>query len=481
MSSAVEQFDAVVVGARIAGSATSVALAERGMRVLAIDAARFPSDTLSTHLLWPTTMAEIQAIGALPAVEAIGAPRMPLAEAILDDIGWRTGYSAVAGIDYAMCVRRTHLDEALVRTARDVGAEVRERCTATDLVWDAERVIGLRYTDDDGREHEIHAPVVIGADGRKSLVAEKVGARTPTLVAPSGRACYYAYWSDVRTDLRHIASQWRTGRLLGTAFPCDGGDLLCLLQPPVDLAPEFRGRKAQDAYVHGVQSLPGLASRLEGCEMVSRVRACTGIESYFRRSSGAGWALPGDAGHFKDPVTAQGIRDGLRYGRLLGEALAPVLSARTGVDPRAVDDATAAWAAGRERDCIDMFQWTNVLASGTEPSPLEYELYRQAQQDPHYAAVLSDIYNRVQPPASMTPITTLARSVSRALRRPDVGIADVADDLRVQQRRMLRDWRERRRLLRSAHTATSQPASMMPQVSRLTLDGVNEIREGSHT
>ncbi|ROZ98917.1 NAD(P)/FAD-dependent oxidoreductase [Gordonia sp. OPL2] len=481
MSSAVEQFDAVVVGARIAGCATSVALAERGLRVLTIDSARFPSDTLSTHLLWPTTMAEIQAIGALPAVEAIGAPRMPLAEAVLDDIGWRTGYSAVSGIDYAMCVRRTHLDDALVRTARHTGAEVRERCTAHDLVWNAGRVVGLRYTDDDGAEHEIRAPVVIGADGRKSLVAEQVGARTPTLVAPSGRACYYAYWSDSRTDLRHIASQWRTGSLLGTAFPCDGGDLLCLLQPPVDLISEFRGRRAQDAYVHGVHSLPGLSRRLDGCEMVSRVRGCTGIESYFRRSSGPGWALPGDAGHFKDPVTAQGIRDGLRYGRLLGEALAPVLSARTGVDPRAVDDATAAWAAGRERDCIDVYQWTNVLAAGSPPSPVEYELYRQAQQDPEYAAVLSDIYNRVQRPAKMMPITTIAGAVVRALRQPDIGIADVAGDLGFQQLRVVRDWQERRRFLRAALTATSQRASMVPQVSRPTLDGVTEIREGSHT
>lgn len=447
MDSAVEQFDAVVVGARIAGSATATALAERGLRVLAIDSARFPSDTLSTHLLWPTTMAEIAALGALPAVTAIGAPRMPLAQASLGDLGWQTPYSPVSGIDYAMCVRRTHLDRALVDTARAAGAEIRERCSATDLVWDGGRVAGLVYTDDDGAVHEVRAPVVIGADGRKSLVATLVGAARPTLVAPSGRACYHAYWSDDRDDLRHIASQWRVDRLLGTAFPCDGGDLLCLLQPPIDLIPEFRGRRAHDAYLRGIEALPGLARRLQGCELRSSVRSCVGIESYFRRSSGPGWALPGDAGHFKDPVTAQGIRDGLHYGRLLGEYLAPVLAGRDGVDPAALDRATRMWSRRRERECIDVYQWTNFLASGLPPSPLEYELYRQAGADIGYASILADIYNRVRRPAEMMPVTALAGSVARALRRPDVTPGEVGTDLRFQQRRMLGDWREKRRFL----------------------------------
>ncbi|MCX2964887.1 NAD(P)/FAD-dependent oxidoreductase [Gordonia aquimaris] len=449
MSSTVEQFDAVIVGARIAGSATAITPAERGLRVLAIDSARFPSDTLSTHLLWPTTMAEIQTLGALPAVEAIGAPRMPMAEAILDDIGWRTTYSPVAGIDYAMCLRRTHLDHVLVQTARDAGADIREQCTATELIRVDGRVAGLSYTDDDDTTHEIHAPIVIGADGRKSFVARQVGAQTPTLLAPSGRACYYAYWSDDRDDLRHIASQWRVDRLLGTAFPCDGGDLLCLLQPPVDMIPQFRGRQAHDAYLEGVAALPGLAARLSGCELTSRVRAGVGIESYFRRSSGPGWALPGDAGHFKDPVTAQGIRDGLRYGRLLGEAIAPVLGARTGVDASALDRATAAWAAQRDRDCIDVFQWTNFLASGLPPSPLEYELYRRAQRQTDYAAVLSDIYNRVQPPAAMMSPSTVASAVVKAVRRPGVPTREVVSDLRFQQQRLVSGWREKRRFLRA--------------------------------
>ncbi|EME22067.1 NAD(P)/FAD-dependent oxidoreductase [Rhodococcus triatomae] len=452
-----EQFDAVIVGARCAGSATAIALAERGLRVLAIDSARFPSDTLSTHLLWPSTMAEIQALGAFAEVEAIGAPRLPVAEAVLDDISWETGYSPVSGIDYAMCVRRTALDEVVQRAAVDAGAEIRQRSTATGLIWSSSRVVGVRYTDAEGHEREARAPIVVGADGRKSLVAREVGAETPLISAPSGRACYFGYWTDPHTSLRHIATQWRVEGLLGTAFPCDDGLLLSLLQPPIALVPEFRGRKVHDAYLAGVEAIPGLAQRLDGCELASKVRSCTGIESYFRRSSGPGWALPGDAGHFKDPVTAQGIRDGYRYGRLLGEALAPVLASRTGVAATAVDEAAARWAAQRERDCIEIYQWTNLLAAGAPPSPIEYELYHRAQTRPEFAAILADIYNRVERPAAMTAPATVAAAYGRALRRPNFTTRDVVADLRDQIARMGSDWMLRRRFLRD------RPAFTLPR------------------
>lgn len=448
-TTASEQFDAVIVGARCAGSATAVALAQRGLRVLVIDSARFPSDTLSTHLLWPTTLAEIQALGVLPAVAALGAPRMPIAQAVLDDIGWETGYSPVAGIDYAMCVRRTHLDAVTLRAAIDAGAQVRQQCTATGLVRSGHRVVGVRYTDTDGRPREARAPVVVGADGRKSLVAKEVRAEI-RLAEPSGRACYFAYWTDPHPELRHIATQWRVAGLLGTAFPCDDGQLLSLLQPPVALIPEFRGRKVRDAYLAGIEAIPGLARRLAECELVSPVRSCTGIESYFRRSSGPGWALAGDAGHFKDPVTAQGIRDAYRYGRLLGESLAPVLGSRTGVTARDVDAATARWAAQRERDCIEMYQWTNILAAGDSPSPIEYELYRRAQSHPEYAATLADIYNRVERPSAMTPPRAVAASVLGAARRPGVDNREVVADVRDQLIRMGRDLTQRRRFRTAA-------------------------------
>src|SRR3954453_19910286 len=166
-----ERFDAIVVGARCAGPAAAIALARAGRRVVALDRARFPSDTISTHLLWPGGVAELQALGALERVMALGAPPLPRALAGAGELTVRAGYSPVDGIAHALCVRRPGLDAALVETARAAGAEVREGVRVTELVFEFGRVAGVR-----GGGFELRAPLVIGPDGRRSTVARLVGA-----------------------------------------------------------------------------------------------------------------------------------------------------------------------------------------------------------------------------------------------------------------------------------------------------------------
>ncbi|WP_431816860.1 NAD(P)/FAD-dependent oxidoreductase [Gordonia jacobaea] len=451
MNPTTENFDAIIIGTRCAGNAAAVALAERGAKVLGIDSAAFPSDTLSTHLLWPSTLAEIHAIGALQGVEALGAPRMPLAQADLEGIEWQVGYTPYNGINYAMCVRRKGLDEVFLNAAIRAGADMRQECRATELIRRDGRVCGVTYVDKAGTEHVVNAPLVIGADGRKSFVAEQVRATEPYRSKPSGRACFFAYWSDPQPELRHIAAQWRVGGLLGTAFPCDDGDLLSLLQPPVAMAAEFKGRKAQDAYLRGIEAIPGLAKRLAGAELKSRVRSCTDIESYFRTAAGPGWALAGDAGHFKDPVTAQGIRDALRYGRLLGEAVAPVLGAAGPVDVAALDTATRGWARRRELDCLEIYQWTNMLAEGQPPTPIEHEVYHRAAGDSAYANIFTDVFSRSARPAEMTRAIPVLEMTAKALRRPGNDRRAVLGDLVGQGKRIVRNGIERERV---AHTTT---------------------------
>ena len=436
--SAAERADVVVVGARCAGSATAAAFARAGRRVVALDRVGFPADTISTHLLWPGGVAELKALGALERVRALGAPPLPDALAGAGELTVRGRYTPVDGIDYALCVRRPGLDEALVATARAAGAEVRERARVTDLLMEGGRVAGVRWSDADGRERELRARLVVGADGRRSTVASLVGADRPHRRRASGRACFYAYWDDRRADWRATAAQWREGPELGTAFPCDGGLLLVLLQPPARRADEFRS-DLTGAYRRTVMSIPGLAARLEGCRQESKVRAATGIESYFRRSAGRGWALAGDAGHFKDPVTAQGIRDALRYGRTLAEAAAPVLG-----DPSALDVALARWERARDRDCLEVYQWTNVLARGEPMSALEVELYREAQDDPALARQMLDVFSRSARPSEVfTPRRTL-RLTRRALARGGADRAGALASARRDFATAFADWRERR-------------------------------------
>jgi 2-polyprenyl-6-methoxyphenol hydroxylase-like FAD-dependent oxidoreductase len=345
----------------------------------------------------------------------------------------RGRYTPVDGIDHALCVRRTGLDDALVATAREAGADVRDRSRVTALCWAGGRVAGVVYADADGRERTLRAPLVIGADGRRSTVAQLVGATAPYRANANGRACFFAYLEDGRPEWRSIAAQWRDGAELGTAFPCDDGLLLVLLMPPRSRAEDFRGAlEAEWARTAG--AIGGLRERLEGCRRVTKVRSALDTTSYFRRSSGPGWALPGDAGHFKDPVTAQGIRDALRYGRLLGERAAAVLD-----DPRALDAALLRWERGRERDCLEVYAWTNALGRGEPMTALEVELYRAAQADPAIAGEVLDVFSRVRRPSQvLTPRRAAALAV-RAARRPGAERAAVLRQARGEARSALAD------------------------------------------
>lgn len=424
-----EWADVVVVGGRCAGTATAIPLARAGRRVVVLDAATLPSDTLSTHLLWPAGVAELRRLGALDAVAELGAPRLTEAFAEGAGFGIASAFPEVDGIDYALCVRRTGLDAALARTAVAAGADLRPRSRVHALLWDGNRCAGVRYADADGRLRELRAHLVVGADGRRSTVAREAGAGEPFHLVPSGRECYFAYWRDRPDAPRHIAAQWRDGTDLGTAFPCDGGLLLSLVQPPVSDSPRGPG-DAERRYTEALERLPELTRRLEGCARVGRVRSATGLASYFRRSAGPGWALPGDAGHFKDPVTAQGIRDALHYGRQLGETAAPLLD-----DPAALDAALRAWERRRITECREIFGWTNRLARGEAMRPLEIELYRSATTDPELAALTAGIFSRTRRPGELqTPVRAVRLAVG-ALRhqrgRRAAVLIDIARELRL--------------------------------------------------
>ncbi|HJQ44414.1 MAG TPA: FAD-dependent monooxygenase, partial [Jatrophihabitantaceae bacterium] len=373
---------------------------------------------------------------ALDTVQALGAPPLPVAYASGGGVEVRADYSPVDGIAHAMCVRRIGLDAALVATARAAGADVREHARVTDLVWRDGRVVGVRYQDQDGSVRQVCASLVVGADGRRSTIADLVGTATPYRARPSGRACYYGYWRDAASSWRDIAAQWRAGGELGTAFPCDDGLVLVLLQPPTRRVDEFRG-DVERTYRQTIAAIPGLAARLRDCELMGPVRSATGIESYFRRSSGPGWALVGDAGHFKDPVTAQGIRDALRYGRQLGEAAHERLD-----DAPALDAAVTRWERDRERDCLEVYQWTNELARGEPMSAIEIELYRAAASAPALAREMTDIFSRVRRPGEVATVRRAAVFAARAVRetrRPgSVARAIARDTFTVVRNRLVR-------------------------------------------
>ncbi len=449
-----ERVDVVIVGARCAGSATAIALARAGRSAIALDVATFPSETNSTHLFFPNHWAEVAALGALDRVMALDPPlhtRAGLGTARSEVVGPYTDYEGHA---YGSCVKRSGLDLALIETAREAGAQVREQTRVTGLLRDATgRVTGVEWTAHDGNTGTIEAALVIGADGRRSTVGRMVGT-TEHHVFPNGRMMAYAYYRDPRTELRDLAMQWRQNDDLVTVFPCDGGQSVVLLMPPVTRAQSFRD-DAIDAYEKTVASIEPLRQRLVGCERETSVRVSFDHPSYFRHSTGPGWALAGDAGHFKDPVTAQGIRDALRFGRLLGEAVAPVLD-----DPAGLDAALKAWEIDRDRQCLPMYQWANGLGLGDDISPIEHAAYSWFAQSPARASEILDVFSRKRLPDQVFTPGRLTRWIGIALRDPATSRGGVARTLKrdigreVARRKEVAQFRRRRAASAEARAAS---------------------------
>ena len=172
-----DHYDAIVVGARCAGAPTAMLLAQRGYRVLAVDRATFPSDTLSTLLVQPHGMAALARWGLLDAVLATGCPP-------IDTFTFDFGPIVLSGSPrpadgHGVCIapRRTVLDTLLVDAARQAGAEVREGYRLDRVVVEDGRATGIRGDNDDGSPGDATAKVVIGADGWNSAVARAVGAK----------------------------------------------------------------------------------------------------------------------------------------------------------------------------------------------------------------------------------------------------------------------------------------------------------------
>lgn len=356
-----EHYDVIVIGARCAGSPTAMLLARRGYKVLVVDRATFPSDTLSTHILHPPGVAGMQRWGLLDRLTATGCPPI---DTYAFDFGPFT-ISGAPGTDdspVGYCPRRTVLDQLLVDAASQAGAEVREGFTVEEVVIDDGRVIGIRGHSKDGPTVTEHATVVVGADGRFSRVAETVGAeqyneRPPILCG------YYSYWSNLPIDGR-FEVYIRPGRGWAAAPTHDGLTLLVAGWPVAEF--EANKNDVEGNYLKMFDLAPDFAERMKGAKREARF-AGTSVENFFRKPYGPGWVLVGDAGYNKDFITAQGISDAFRDAELCAVALDASLSGA-----QSFDAAMGEYQTTRDEHVLPMFEFTCQLAT-LEPPPPEMQ------------------------------------------------------------------------------------------------------------
>jgi 2-polyprenyl-6-methoxyphenol hydroxylase-like FAD-dependent oxidoreductase len=380
---AMQEFDAVIVGARCAGATLALTLAQRGWNVVMVDRDTFPSETVSTHFLYPNTLARFERLGVLDTLRA--EHDLPLLGYRIVGLGHETAglFTPIDGFDRAAGPRRSVLDKAILDTALAGGAQGRFGERVVDLIGSGtedDPVAGVVLASGE----RIRAPWVFGADGRASTVARRLGIRKERPLA--GEVGFlFAYWDGIRNDgygtldLRADAgvSRWAVE---------DGLHLLVAAG-----GPEFTRGSSEERrrrYLGTLRRFPETIepALLERARMVSDLTVAPEslMRGFFRTPTGPGWALVGDACHFKHPGTAQGIADAVEQAIYVAEAL-------SGLRPSL--DGYGQW---RDERALEHYDWS--FAWGRLPRPESEPLFKGWASDPEAGQNLRDSFSRrVQP------------------------------------------------------------------------------------
>ena len=379
-------YDAVIAGARCAGAATALLIARAGGRVLVLEQGRYGTDTLSTHALMRGAVMQLHRWGLLRSIEAAGTP--PIRSTIFSytDHDVTVAIEPRFGVGALYAPRRVLLDRVLADAAVDAGAEIRYQTSVQEVLFDARGHACGVVVREGGHTERIAADLVIGADGRYSTVARRVGAAT-LREAQHSTGVLFTYWEGLGGDAYYWG--YRKDAAVGMIPTNDGATCVFVGVPFSRFHAELHG-PAPAGYHRWIRAaFPQIDSRLRQARPVEAVHGFAGQQGYIRQGSGPGWALVGDAGYFKDPLTAHGITDALRDAELLARA---AISGTAG--------AFAEYEAMRLDLSARLFETTDAIASFAWTDAEAQELHR---------ALSSEMAREVRTLAALPPMPSLAR------------------------------------------------------------------------
>lgn len=353
-------YDAIVVGARVAGAATAMQLGRAGLDVLLIDRSRYGTDVLSTHAFMRGGVVQLSRFGLLDELVAAGTPPVRRTVIRYGDVDEVVDIKPTEHAPAFFAPRRTVLDRVLADAALRARVDVRFETTLTGLRRDRSgAVIGIEGRDRRGSSFVAHAPITIGADGIRSRVARDVGALTYAHGTNAG-AMIVGYWSGVEAD----GYQWLygTGQSAGI-IPTNDGQVCVWTGMP---ATRFLAspRRRPDLRFHEVLAAvaPDWSAALAAGHQSGPLRGFPGVPAFMRQPWGRGWALVGDASHFKDPLTTHGMTDALRDAELLARAVVAAAEGRTTYDQALADYQDTRDALSRDlfavADRVAAYDWS---------------------------------------------------------------------------------------------------------------------------
>jgi 2-polyprenyl-6-methoxyphenol hydroxylase-like FAD-dependent oxidoreductase len=386
MSGRRSSYDAVVVGARCAGSPLATRLAEQGWSVLLVDREPPPANVISTHCLFPNSLARLAELGAMERIEA--EHRVNLIGYGIRTLGHEVSgeFTPIGGFDRAATITRPVLDKALLEVAVAAGAETRFGEKVTGL-------IGAGTAEDPARGvvlesgEEIEARWVFGADGRASTVAKLLGLEKERPLAGE-MAFMFGYWRGLPPSDRFFIDVIESGSLAWS--PCEDDLSLLILGIDPSLT---RGdaTKRQLTFLEGVRKFDDWfdSDWLASAEQVGPIHLApeTMLRGFFRQANGPGWALVGDAGHFKNPSTAQGISDAIEQAlHVAGELTGPAESLH-------------GYEAWRDERAREHYEWSFDFARFPKPETAA-PIFAGLTTDPEASQNLRDALSRRLRPKS---------------------------------------------------------------------------------
>ncbi|MGI8551467.1 MAG: NAD(P)/FAD-dependent oxidoreductase [Dehalococcoidia bacterium] len=346
-------YDAIVVGARVAGSPVAMLLARRGYRVLLVDKATFPSDTMSTHLIQQAGVGQLKRWGLLDRLAATGCPPIVRGGLDLDGFTFPGEPPSAESSEPSYCPRRTVLDKLLVDAAVEAGAELWEGFTLEVVTIDGAQVTGIRGHHQGGVPITETARIVIGADGMHSTVARAI--QVPEYNTRSALTCgYYSYWSGTGIDAAGLSTRGRRAIL---AFPTHDSLVCAAVQWPREEFHEFR-RDIEGNLLKTLDLVPAIGDAIRRGKREERLAGTADTRNFFRKPYGPGWALVGDAGYHQDPIMGTGISDAFRDAEFLAEAVDAGFSG-----PEPLDEALAGYEQRRNQVATPLYDVTCWLAS----------------------------------------------------------------------------------------------------------------------
>ena len=310
MSDQHTHYDTIIVGGRPAGATLAARLGQAGLRVLLLERATLPSaPATSCPAIYPATMHLLDEIGADEAAYARGTPRLHrMVAEIRDDFRVSIPMPTLFGRDYLYAIDRARFDAALWQVAaRCPSVDARQGLAVTDLLRNGAQVTGVVGRQAGGAEQRFTADCVVGADGRFSLIARKVAARSYDQRADMPTTIYYAYWRNVvpYDDQGSLITSYGSGRGYGYLLMDSADGLTCVAIEGRSDALALGDKQGLACYMRLLQAHPRIRRRLAHAALVGEVRGMRDIGNMYRQAGGAGWALVGDALHQKDPLDGQ--------------------------------------------------------------------------------------------------------------------------------------------------------------------------------